>query len=73
MSIRKHETRVLYSCGHKAHVTLYGNSEQQELKRQWCAEAGLCPDCYAEQMKKDRAALVAMRKEQYSLPDLAGS
>lgn len=73
MSIRKHETRVLYSCGHKAHVTLYGNSEQQELKRQWCAEAGLCPDCYAEQMKKDRAALVAMRKEQYSLPDLEGS
>ena len=51
MSVRKHETRVVYSCGHKAHVTLYGKSEEQERKRKWCEEKGLCPSCYAEQMK----------------------
>lgn len=73
MSVRKHETRVVYSCGHKAHVTLYGKSEEQERKRKWCEEQGICPSCYAEQMKQDRAALLAMRKDEYSLPDLEGS
>lgn len=73
MSIRKHETRVVYSCGHKAHVTLYGKSEEQERKRKWCEEQGICPTCYAEQMKRDRAVLLAMRKEEYCLPDLEGS
>lgn len=73
MSVRKHETRVVYSCGHKAHVTLYGKSEEQERKRKWCEEQGICPSCYAEQMKQDRAALLSMRKDEYSLPDLEGS
>ena len=73
MSVRKHETRVVYSCGHKAHVTLYGKSEEQERKRKWCEEKGLCPSCYAEQMKQDRAVLLAMRKDEYCLPDLEGS
>lgn len=71
--VRMHETRVLYSCGHEAYTILYGNGDQQEEKRQWCAETGLCPNCYAEKLKNDRDALFAMRKEQYFLPDLEGS
>ena len=71
-NIGKHMVTT-YSCGHKAPVTLYGDAASQERKLKWCAESGLCPDCYAEQIKKDRASLIAIRKGEYDLPDLEGS
>lgn len=43
---------VVYSCGHKGTVDLFGPTKDRESKIEWYGRQALCPDCYKAKMKK---------------------
>lgn len=43
---------VVYSCGHKGTVALFGPTKDRESKIEWYGREALCPDCYKAKMEK---------------------
>lgn len=43
---------VVYSCGHKGTVDLFGPTKDRESKIEWYGSQALCPDCYKAKMEK---------------------
>lgn len=64
-----------FSCGHEGRVNIIGPHKDRPRKIE-LAFSKLCPECYQEEMKKEREIRMkeAIRKtEEYDLPQLTGS
>lgn len=47
---------VTYACGHSGVVDLVGPTKDRESRLEWYKESALCPDCWAKEKAKEKAA-----------------
>lgn len=59
---------IIYSCGHKGEITLFGKTSERERKIAWCENTGLCPEC----RKIETIKLADKLEKELDLPTVKG-